>query len=85
MATKTKLQDKFKVIPNLSLKGKDIQIRLRNRSLILSQPNMGMYSLDERITEASRMHRTDLINEARKTNENIESLKKQLDADRKPK
>jgi len=70
---------KFRVIPNLSLKGKDIMIRLKNRSLILDNKNI-QYSLESEFDEARRMSKVDLhramLDNAKHINSLTKSIKK---------
>jgi len=68
--------NKFKVIPNLSLKGKEIQSRLQNRSLILNGNQQ--YSLDDKIDEARRMSKLDILNERIKLQKSISNMQKSL-------
>lgn len=73
----TKQNDnKFKVIPNLSLRGKDIRQRLANGSLKLNPSNQ--YSLDTQIDATRRMHKIDIIHEAKKNQGIIENLGQKL-------
>jgi len=49
---------RFKVIPKLSLRGKDIMTRLKNRSLVLDGMT-GNYTLEEHWDAARRMSKAD--------------------------
>ncbi len=69
-------ENRFKVIPNLSLKGTDVIKRLRNRTLMPSQN--GQYSLDERIDEARRMNKADLINAYRENGIKLSNINQKL-------
>lgn len=71
-----KKRKEFRVIPNLSLKGKDVLNRLNNRSLIL-EPG-GQYNLDEKIEEARRMSKLDILNQHRLETANIANFRKKL-------
>lgn len=71
-----KKDNKYRVIPNLSLKGKDIMSRVKNRTLIL-QPNT-TYSLDEEFDNFRRMSKLDQVNRHRELINQKNSLLKQL-------
>jgi len=68
---------KFRVIPNLSLKGADILRRLANRSLMLDGTG-GQYSLDEFAHASGRMTKSDIILAHREATMNIQSLQNKL-------
>lgn len=79
MSTETAKKPKsnrFKVIPNLSLTGKDILTRLRNRSLTLNQG--GQYILDEKIDQVRRMSKIDIAREALSNQKKINNLNQKL-------
>lgn len=67
---------KFRVIPNLSLKGKDIMARLRNGSLRLDAT--GQYSLSPEIDATRRMTKLDIELAARENFKKIQSHQKSL-------
>lgn len=67
---------KYKVHPNLTPRGKDIMIRLRNKSLVTSGGDN--YTLDDEIVRASRYNKKDLINKARENAEKIQGYEKEL-------
>jgi len=75
--TKKLINSKFRVIPNLSLKGKDIMTRLNNRSLIIDNTGQ-QYSLEEEFDSMRKMHKTDLMNAHRNNHHLINSLQNQL-------
>jgi len=68
---------KFRVIPNLSLKGVDVMRRLANRSLMLDGTG-GQYSLEEFAHQAQRMTKADVILAHREATMNIQSLQNKL-------
>lgn len=68
---------KFRVIPNLSLKGKDIMKRLQNRSLILDGMT-GNYTLEEQWDAMRRMTKADAILAAQKNANQIKELSNKL-------
>lgn len=78
MTTKTKAQpkpqkrknEKYRVIPNLSYRGKDIMSRLKNGSL--KPQSSGEYSLLPEIDETRRMSQLDI---KRKAQENAHKIK----------
>jgi len=70
-------KNKFKVIPNLSLKGPDIMRRIANRTLIMNG-GTGQYSLDEEVDEARRMTKMDIMNKHREITGNIANLQKSM-------
>lgn len=72
--------NKFKVIPNLSLKGKDILTRLRNRSLTLGAN--GQYALDEKIDQVRRMSKIDIAREALSNQQRINNLTNKIQSKR---
>lgn len=57
--TKKPKDNKYRVIPNLSLKGKDIMQRVKNRSLQLT-PQMN-YSMENEFDEFRRMNKLDQV------------------------
>lgn len=67
---------KFRVIPNLSLKGKDIATRLKNRTLKIDTD--GQYSLEAEIDETRRMSKLDISRKAVENNKKINSLNDKL-------
>lgn len=84
MTTKTKAKEatkqrdpKFRVIPNLSLRGKDIMTRYKNGTLRMTLE--GQYSINEKIDESRRMTKQDIINAARDNNSKIEGYKLNLE------
>lgn len=76
IASTKKRDPKFKVIPNLSLRGKDIIQRLNNRSL-RAEPD-GVYSMDEKIDATRRMRKLDILTEANKNSNEINNLTNKL-------
>lgn len=73
----TKKRDpKYRVIPNLSIRGKDLIKRINNRS-ILPEPD-GVYSLDDKIDETRRMSKLDVSREMLKNQKEINSLTSKL-------
>jgi len=68
--------NKFKVIPNLSLKGPDIMRRIQNRTLIVN--GQGQYSLESEVDEARRMTKMDIMNKHREITGNIANLQKSM-------
>jgi len=67
-----KRDPKYRVIPNLSLKGKDIMQRVKNRSLDIKSSTT--YSLDEEFDNFRRMDKLDQVN---RYNE-VQKMKKDL-------
>lgn len=63
---------KFRVIPNLSLKGRDIMTRLKNRSLILNAS--GQYEINEAIDATRRMTKLDILNEMKRNSSKINEI-----------
>jgi len=70
-------KSKYKVIPNLSLKGIEIQRRLNNRTLIMN-PQGNQYNLEEKIEDARRMTKADLELAYRDTFRSQKHLTEQL-------
>lgn len=71
-ATPQKMKnEKYRVIPNCSLRGSDIISRLKNRTLI---PQTGQYALDEAIDATRRMNKIDVAREALSNSKNIHTL-----------
>jgi len=70
-------KNKFKVIPNLSLKGPDIMRRIANRTLITNGAT-GQYSLDAEVDETRRMTKMDIMNKHRELTGNIANLQKSM-------
>jgi len=68
---------RFKVIPKLSLTGKDIMSRLKNRSLVLDGMT-GNYTLEEQWSALHKMSKADIARERIKNGQNITNLKQQL-------
>jgi len=68
---------KFRVVPNLSLKGPEIMRRLKNRSLNLEHG--GQYSIDEEIQASLKLDKVELKNKARENAQKIADLAKKLD------
>lgn len=67
-----KKDSKYRVKPNLTPRGKDIMMRLKNRSLnAIGGDN---YTLDEEIVETRRLDKVELINRARLNHEKIKGL-----------
>lgn len=75
-ASTRKRDPKFKVIPNLSLKGKDIMNRLKNNSLQLQ--HSGQYSLEEEIDNSRRLSKVEIMHKAKENLENINNLTSKL-------
>ena len=75
-ATIKKKDNKFRVIPNLSLKGKDIMKRVKNRSLQLT-PQM-TYSLESEYDDFRRMNKLDQVNRYNEVRKQKDQLTKQL-------
>lgn len=73
----TQVNPKYRVIPNLSLKGKDIMTRIKNRSLIPDRSGQ-IYSLDDKIDTSRKMSKLDLLNEMQKNDRQISDLKSKL-------
>jgi len=69
-------KNKFKVIPNLSLKGPDIMRRIANRTLIVN--GQGQYSLEPEVDDARRMTKMDVMNKHRELTGNIANLQKSI-------
>jgi len=69
-------KNKFKVIPNLSLKGPDIMRRIANRTLIMN--SQGQYSLDQEVDDTRRMTKMDIMNKHRELTGNIANLQKSM-------
>lgn len=69
--------EKYRVIPNCSLRGSDIISRLKNRTLI---PQTGQYALDEAIDATRRMNKIDVAREALSNSKNIHTLQQKADA-----
>lgn len=72
-----KAEGKFKVIPNLSIKGIEVLKRLNNRSLI-PNGNTGEYTLDEKIADSLKMNKRDLLMAVREEQFNAVEGKKYL-------
>jgi len=66
----------YRVQPNLSLRGKDVQARLRNRTLVME--GNGSYSLDEAFDEVRRMNKMDRILKMREFTNQSNSLRQKL-------
>jgi len=69
-------KNKFKVIPNLSLKGPDIMRRIANRTLIVN--GQGQYSLDPEVDDTRKMTKMDIMNKHREITGNIANLQKSM-------
>lgn len=67
---------KFRVIPNLSLKGVDIMQRLKNRTLVTE--GTSMYNLSEEIEASRKLTRSDLVLKHMEVSRSINSMKQQL-------
>lgn len=67
---------KYRVIPNLSLKGPDIMQRLKNRTLTIEGPSM--YNLSEEIEASRKLTRSDLVLKHMEVSKSINSMKQQL-------
>lgn len=65
-----------RVIPNLSLRGEQIMMRLRNGTLKLD-PN-GTYSLNEKLDEGRRMSRIDAANAHRQNSIDMANMRSKL-------
>lgn len=70
---------RFRVVPNLSLRGTDIMKRLKNGSLKVDVKT-GQYSIDDEIDASRRMTKADIINASRKNFQNINNLNNKLNA-----
>jgi len=68
---------RFKVIPKLSLTGKDIMSRLKNRSLVLDGMT-GNYTVEEQWSALQKMSKVDIAREQLKNRANINELKSKL-------
>lgn len=78
-----KPENQFRVIPNLSLKGKDILTRLKNKSLKLDHE--GQYSIQEEIDATRRMSKLDIMDKAQQNKKSIDELNKKIQSHSKPK
>lgn len=67
---------KFKVRPNLSLRGKDIQTRLKNNTLDTDADRQ--YSLDEKIDETRKLSKLELNTKVNENNRKIQDLNDRL-------
>lgn len=76
---KTKQQpvNKFRVIPHLSLRGKDIMTRLKNRSLMFDTSG-NQYSTDEQIDATRRMSKLELTRTASDNRKKITAMQQEL-------
>lgn len=86
MTTKTKAQpkqerkpkdEKFRVIPGRSLKGKDIMNRLKNRTIIPGYD--GQYTLDEQFSKMKLQSKIDIARDHVKAQKEIHNLKTKLE------
>lgn len=68
---------RFKVIPKLSLRGKDIMARLKNRSLVLDGMP-GNYTLEEHWDAARRMSKADAARAMLTNGKTIDELKNKM-------
>lgn len=76
---KSKEKDpRFRVVPGLTIRSDELKARIKNRSIRIN-PNSGRYSLDENIDGLRRMNRTDVIHQAQKNANVINSLKTKLE------
>lgn len=70
----TKIKEKYRVKPGLSLTSKDLYRRYRNNSL-MGISNEGQYAMDESIQDFTRMEKTQQLNSMKETFNKIENLK----------
>lgn len=74
---------KFKVRPNLSLRGIDIQNRLKSNTL--DTQHNSQYSLDEKIDETRRMSKLDIHTKYNENQRKIQDLNDKLNKANTPK
>lgn len=68
---------KYRVHPNLSIRGKELLTRIKSRNIKLDNSGQ-QYIMDEEILKLSRMNKKDVINEHREGAQKINSLKNKL-------
>jgi len=71
------MKTKQKVVPGLSLKGKDLMNRIRNGSIQLNS-GQGQYIQNKEIADAMRLSKTDQILAARENAKKVSDLKSKL-------
>lgn len=69
---------KFRVHPKLSITGKDLMSRIKNRSIILE--DNGQYTLDETMHEATMLSKPEIVNKAIRNNERIQQIKARIES-----
>lgn len=68
---------KYRVIPRLTPRGKEIGQMVRNKSI--QAGNVGQYSLDEKLDEIRRKSRLDIHTDALMAKQEIRSMKNRLE------
>jgi len=71
------MKTKTKVVPGLSLKGKDLMNRIRNGSIQLNGSS-GQYIQNKDLADAMRMSKTEQIIAARENAKKVAELKSKL-------
>lgn len=71
--------NQFKVVPNLSLRGKEIMRRLNNRSLRLQSSQANDFSIDTEIDDTRRMNRVDIHRKMLDNSKQAKDLQTKLD------
>jgi len=71
------MKTKQKVVPGLSLKGKDLMTRIKNGSIQLQGSN-GQYIQSKELADAVRLSKTDQIIAARENAKKVAELKSKL-------
>lgn len=74
---KTQAKKSYKVIPNLSLRGKDLRIRINNNSL-RSDTKGNVYSMDEEMDALKKMSKADIHRMSLDNTKNIYDLQKEI-------
>jgi len=68
--------EKFRVIPNLSLKGRELMTRLKNRSISISSDFN--HTLEQEYDEIRRMTKKDILRKSNENNQTINNIKNKL-------
>jgi len=71
------MKTKTKVVPGLSLKGKDLMNRIRNGSIQLNGSG-GQYIQNKELADAMRLSKTEQILAARENAKRVQELKSKL-------
>lgn len=75
----TKSTSRLKIIPGRGLTGRDIQRRLRNRTLEGQIFGDDAYTINEEINEFMKMNTVERINQAREKSKQLKELQNKLD------